>query len=163
MKMRKVLAGILLAAMVLACVPAGPEGSTAVQAAQVTSTPDVTVTAPVIGQAPANAVLTTSGGLETTATVTTQNMTVDEEGGISGRITAANADNAVFNVTGTTKLLLHLQLKPEKTSQKQSIIGKMNAQYGLQIEGSTLLLFGKLSEGWYQVNYTIPNDAWYNE
>ena len=132
---------------------------------EITDTPDVTVVAPATGQAPANAVLS-GGGVTTNANVTTENLQVTDDGAFSGKITAANSaeENAVFNVTGTTKLLMHFQLKTSKITGTQAIIGKMNKQYGLQQDATKLYIYGALSGGWHEMDYTLPtDDAWYEQ
>lgn len=130
---------------------------------KIEETPDVTVVAPEAGEAPADAALTVQGSLNTGVKVEYENMAIDEEGGISGRITAPNQyeENAVFKET--SKFLFHFKLKTDKTSEKQSIVGVMNEQWGLQINGNTMYMFGHLSGGWYQTDYTIPDDDWYGQ
>ena len=133
------------------------------EAEETSAVPDVTVVAPAAGEAPADAVLTVKGNLDTKVRVTYTDMSIDEEGGISGRITAPNEyeENAVFKET--SEFLFHFQIKTDRPTEKQSIVGVMNEQWGLQIEDGVLYLFGHLSGGWAQINYTIPNNDWYGQ
>lgn len=131
----------------------------------VTGTPDVTITAPVAGAVPQDAELT-GGTLETNADIIIERLDPpDEDGGISGKITAPTDRNNLFNITGTTKFLMHFGLKtgPVASTKTESVIGKMNEQYGLQIKGRTILLYGHLANGWAEVDYTIPDEeGWYD-
>ena len=130
----------------------------------VTGTPDVTITAPVGGAGPQDAELT-GGTLDTNIDIDIEELDFDEEGGITGKITAPNdrPKNAVFDVKGKTKFLIHFEMKTPKVNSTSAIIGKMDEQFGLQIDGSKLFLFGHLSGGWNQVNCTLPSDdEWYD-
>lgn len=129
----------------------------------ITARPDVTLVAPVVGQAPADAELT-GETLDTNADVDIERLEFDEEGGITGKITAPNDRNSVFNVTGDTKFLIHFEMKTAPVSNVQSIIGKMNEQYGLQITSAQLQLFGKTTGDWLEVDCPIPSEeGWYDE
>ena len=171
MKLKRFLTGFLAAALVVSGVPLTAYGS----AEMISRVPDVTVTAPAAGKTQANAVLTS--GFVSDAEFTTQGLTISDDGAISGKMTAtgSNADT-MFNVTGTTKLLIHFQMKSGKVDNIESIIGKMNSQYGVQIaskdsggevlENPSLIFYARLedndgAEQWAQVVYRIPNDAWY--
>lgn len=129
----------------------------------ITATPDVTVKAPVVGEAPADAELT-GETLDTNADVDIEWLEFDEEGGITGKITAPNDRNSIFNITGDTKFLMHFEMKTDPVSSTQSIIGKLDEQYGLQIDSSKILLFGNTTGSWLEVDCPIPADeGWYDE
>ena len=170
MKMKRLLAGFMTAAMIITGIPAAGFGSITAEAAEIAGIPDVTVEAPVTGQPQADAVLTP--GVVTSAVFNTEGIEISSEGGISGKLTAtSDTANNVFNVTGTTKLLMHFQMKSGEVDNLESIIGKMNSQYGVQVNDEQLLFYARFedgsggSENWAQVSYTIPSgwwDAWHD-
>lgn len=170
MKMKRFLAGFMTAAMIITGIPAAGFGSITAEAAEIAGTPDVTVEAPVTGQSQADAVLTQ--GVVTNAGFNTEGIEISSEGGISGKLTAtSDTANNVFNVTGTTRLLMHFQMKSGEVDNLESIIGKMNSQYGVQVNNEQLLFYARFEDGsggsekWAQVSYTIPSgwwDAWHD-
>lgn len=175
MKVKRFLTGLLTAAMVITSVPMGI-GSIAAKAGAIIVLPDVTVTAPSAGESLKDAVLT--AGVVMSEDFSTENLRISEDGGISGKLTAAdNSETSVFNVKGTTKFLLHFQMKSGRVDHIESIIGKMNSQYGIQIasmdaSGNTMptsvVFYSRIDNDdpekqWMQVSYRIPNNAWYNE
>jgi len=140
-------------------------------------TPDVTVTKPVVGQAvPSGLATLTGSSLATDATlILDEKAEIDPKtGAIKGRITDANPKdpNSPFNVTGKEKMVLRLDIKCEKPTEngKYAIVGKMNDQYGIQLQKSgskiDILFYACFPvEKWAQVTYTIPADwdwdAWH--
>ena len=136
----------------------------------------ITVDAPADGKGPADAKLTRGGKV-----VTSPDDLAPEKGDLEysigpdneliGNIKFENAKggNSVFNVTGTNQFLMNFELfVPKKLDHKESIIGKFDKQYALQIDQTKLYLFGELgraegvgSGGWHQTNCNIPNDDWY--
>ena len=171
MKRKHFFAGLMAAAMVIVGVPAGI-GSITAEAASTIASPDVTVTAPAEGQAPAGAVLNST--VVSSSELTSQDVVISSDGGINGKLTAK--DNTVLNIKGNTKLLMHFEMKTGKVDKIESIMGKMNSQYGVQmasIDSSgnaitpSLIFYARFEdknnkEQWAQVTYTIPGDSWYN-
>ena len=171
MRRKHFFAGLMAAAMVLIGVPAGIGGITA-EAAVTIAAPDVTVTAPAEGETPADAVL--NSGIISSSALETESITISSDGGLNGKLTAP--DSSVLDVTGSTKLLMHFQMKSGKVDHIESIIGKMNKQFGVQIASMDseqkpisprLSFYAAFKDGdskvkWAEVYYNIPNDAWYD-
>lgn len=140
------------------------------QTEEIPVNPDVTVAAPTAGQAVPSglATLTSSSISSNVATlVPGDNFETGEDGAVRGRITDANPNDpdSVFNVTGTTKLLFRMKIKSDAPAENgiQSLIGKMNDQYGVQMEKSgdttRIYFYAKLVPAkWAEASYTIPAD-----
>lgn len=148
-------------------------------------TPDVTVTAPEIGAAPANASLTTPGEIENENLALVKErdhsknyFRVDSDGYIHGRVTAPNTDpkNEVFNISGNTKFLIKFTAKPKNIgNEREALIGKFNKGYGMQIlpagsannnnaDHDQLIIYGYHNAAdWPQTGYLIPDDNWYDK
>ena len=140
------------------------------QTEEIPVNPDVTVAAPTAGQAVPSglATLTSSSISSNVATlVPGDNFETGEDGAVRGRITDANPNDpdSIFNVTGTTKLLFRMKIKSDAPAENgiQSLIGKMNDQYGVQMEKSgdttRIYFYAKLVPAkWAEASYTIPAD-----
>ena len=78
--------------------------------------------------------------------------------------TVALDGNKIFNVSGTNQFIMSFDIYvPERleANRTESIIGKFDQQYALQINRDNIYLFGHLSGGWHQVNCSVSSDAWY--
>lgn len=140
------------------------------QTEEIPVNPDVTVAAPTAGQAVPSglATLTSSSISSNVATlVPGDNFETGEDGAVRGRITDANPNDpdSIFNVTGTTKLLFRMKIKSDAPAENgiQSLIGKMNDQYGVQMEKSgdttRIYFYAKLVPAkWAEASYTIQAD-----
>ena len=140
------------------------------QTEEIPVNPDVTVATPTAGQAVPSglATLTSSSISSNVATlVPGDNFETGEDGAVRGRITDANPNDpdSIFNVTGTTKLLFRMKIKSDAPAENgiQSLIGKMNDQYGVQMEKSgdttRIYFYAKLVPAkWAEASYTIPAD-----
>ena len=164
---------------------------TAEDTRKVLDAPLISVTAPEAGETPANAVSldhTTSPQVfedvaADPATLTTEGLTVtketitDEDGekeiqAFSGKITAANngENNAKFNISGNnTQVVIKFKIKPNQITGKTWLIGKMDNQYGIQIDGDSKqinfysenpLVSGEKYTQWPDIHYSFQDDFW---
>lgn len=194
MKLRRILAGILTGAMVVSGLPALDFGTVSAKAENVAlegrseasdepsvETADtimVEVPDPATEMTPKDAVLLNGGEFDL-APSTLEPMEGSEEGyqisdeGITGQVKFPNEKegNRVFNITGKRSFLMHMQLFVPKRLEGgavQSIIGKMDKQYGLQITDSVLKMFGYFdldagNSNWYEVTCDITDPSWYGK
>lgn len=129
----------------------------------------ITVEAPAEGKAPSDARLTRGGSVKTEPADLVPvkgdlEYSIGSENELKGNIKFPNGEggNDVFNIKGTNQFLMNFELYvPERLDHAESIIGKLNQQYVLQIDGSNLYLSGKLVGGWHQVNCSVASDDWY--
>ena len=117
------------------------------------------------------------------ATLTTENLTVTKETvtsdageeeiqAFSGKITAANngANNSKFDISGNnTQVVIKLKIKPNQTDGTSWLIGKMDNQYGIQINGKDKqinfysenpLVSGEKDTQWPDIHYSFGDDFW---
>ena len=198
MKFKQVLAGLLVGAMVVTSAPVSGLGALSALAAAdeedsraTLDAPSISVTAPADGKTPADAVSldhTTSPQIfedvaADSATLTTENLTVTKETvtsengeeeiqAFSGKITAANdgTNNSKFDISGNnTQVVIKLKIKPNKITGKTWLIGKMDNQYGIQIDGDKKqinfysenpLVSGEQWTQWPDIHYSFTDDFW---
>lgn len=98
--------------------------------------------------------------------------TVVEDGGVlafQGRLTAPNngANNDKFDVSGDTPMVLRTKVKlNKKTDEVVNILGKMDSQYGIQVDGANdrVILYCCDAQGkWPEVQYKYDADTFWGE
>lgn len=98
--------------------------------------------------------------------------TVAEDGGVlafQGRLTAPNngANNDKFDVSGDTPMVLRTKVKlNKKTDEVVNILGKMDSQYGIQVDGANdrVILYCCDAQGkWPEVQYKYDADTFWGE
>lgn len=98
--------------------------------------------------------------------------TVVEDGGVlafQGRLTAPNngANNDKFDVSGDTPMVLRTKVKLNtKTTEVVNILGKMDEQYGIQVDGANdrVILYCCDAQGkWPEVQYKYDADTFWGE
>lgn len=98
--------------------------------------------------------------------------TVVEDGGVlafQGRLTAPNngANNDKFDVSGDTPMVLRTKVKlNNKTDEVVNILGKMDSQYGIQVDGANdrVILYCCDAQGkWPEVQYKYDADTFWGE
>ena len=98
--------------------------------------------------------------------------TVVEDGGVlafQGRLTAPNngANNDKFDVSGDTPMVLRTKVKlKNKTDEVVNILGKMDSQYGIQVDGAKnrVILYCCDAQGkWPEVQYKYDADTFWGE
>lgn len=98
--------------------------------------------------------------------------TVVEDGGVlafQGRLTAPNngANNGKFDVSGDTPMVLRTKVKlKNKTDEVVNILGKMDSQYGIQVDGANnrVILYCCDAQGkWPEVQYKYDADTFWGE
>ena len=98
--------------------------------------------------------------------------TVVEDGGVlafQGRLTAPNngANNDKFDVSGDTPMILRTKVKlNNKTDEVVNILGKMDSQYGIQVDGANdrVILYCCDAQGkWPEVQYKYDADTFWGE
>lgn len=98
--------------------------------------------------------------------------TVVEDGGVlafQGRLTALNngANNDKFDVSGDTPMVLRTKVKlKNKTDEVVNILGKMDSQYGIQVDGANnrVILYCCDAQGkWPEVQYKYDADTFWGE
>lgn len=135
--------------------------------------PTLSVTAPVENTAPADTVV--AGYAEEVfadasaapAALTTENLAIEADGdyqAFSGKITAASSDeaNKKFNVTGKTPFLIRFMMKTDVPTGVVSLAGKMDEQFGVQIDSGNITLFchDGATNGWPQIQKSLTEDFW---
>lgn len=146
----------------------------------VAAAPKISVTAPVVDAAPADATSLDNvdnaqvfGDVSANpATLTSDNVTVvkdtDNDGNeiqaFSGQITAANngENNGKFDVAGDTPLIMKFLMKTDAVGSSDTyLMGKMDYQYGLQINDSKIAFYSCNSDNsWPETNFTIGDGFW---
>lgn len=98
--------------------------------------------------------------------------TVVEDGGVlafQGRLTAPNngENNDKFDVSGDTPMVLRTKVKlKNKTDEVVNILGKMDSQYGIQVDGANnrVILYCCDAQGkWPEVQYKYDADTFWGE
>ena len=98
--------------------------------------------------------------------------TVVKDGGVlafQGRLTAPNngANNDKFDVSGDTPMVLRTKVKlKNKTDEVVNILGKMDSQYGIQVDGANdrVILYCCDAQGkWPEVQYKYDADTFWGE
>lgn len=98
--------------------------------------------------------------------------TVAEDGGVlafQGRLTAPNngANNDKFDVSGDTPMILRTKVKlNNKTDEVVNILGKMDSQYGIQVDGANdrvILYCCDAQDKWPEVQYKYDADTFWGE
>lgn len=98
--------------------------------------------------------------------------TVVVDGGVlafQGRLTAPNngANNDKFDVSGDTPMVLRTKVKlKNKTDEVVNILGKMDSQYGIQVDGANdrVILYCCDAQGkWPEVQYKYDADTFWGE
>ena len=98
--------------------------------------------------------------------------TVGEDDGVwafQGRLTAPNsgANNAKFDVSGDTPMVLRTKVKlNDKTDEVVNILGKMDEQYGIQVDGANdrVILYCCDANGkWPEVQYKYDADTFWGQ
>lgn len=98
--------------------------------------------------------------------------TVVEDGGVlafQGRLTAPNngANNDKFDVSGDTPMVLRTKVKlNNKTDEVVNILGKMDSQYGIQVDGANdrvILYCCDAQDKWPEVQYKYDADTFWGE
>lgn len=98
--------------------------------------------------------------------------TVVEDGGVLAfqrRLTAPNngANNDKFDVSGDTPMVLRTKVKlNNKTDEVVNILGKMDSQYGIQVDGANdrVILYCCDAQGkWPEVQYKYDADTFWGE
>lgn len=98
--------------------------------------------------------------------------TVVKDGGVlafQGRLTAPNngANNDKFDVSGDTPMVLRTKVKlNNKTDEVVNILGKMNSQYGIQVDGANdrvILYCCDAQDKWPEVQYKYDADTFWGE
>ena len=122
-------------------------------------------------EADAPATLTTENLIITKETVTSDSGE-EEIQAFSGKITAANngANNSKFDISGNnTQVVIKLKIKPNQTDGTSWLIGKMDNQYGIQINGKDKqinfysenpLVSGEKDTQWPDIHYSFTDDFW---
>ena len=123
----------------------------------VITAPRLSYTAPVAGE---------------TAVVPSYVATVVKDGGVlafQGRLTAPNngANNDKFDVSGDTPMVLRTKVKlNNKTDEVVNILGKMDSQYGIQVDGANdrvILYCCDAQDKWPEVQYKYDADTFWGE
>ena len=98
--------------------------------------------------------------------------TVAEDDGVlafQGRLTAPNngANNDKFDVSGDTPMVLRTKVKlNNKTDEVVNILGKMDSQYGIQVDGANdrvILYCCDAQDKWPEVQYKYDADTFWGE
>lgn len=98
--------------------------------------------------------------------------TVAEDGGVlafQGRLTAPNngANNDKFDVSGDTPMVLRTKIKlNNKTDEVVNILGKMDSQYGIQVDGANdrvILYCCDAQDKWPEVQYKYDADTFWGK
>lgn len=98
--------------------------------------------------------------------------TVVKDGGVlafQGRLTAPNngANNDKFDVSGDTPMVLRTKVKlNNKTDEVVNILGKMDSQYGIQVDGANdrvILYCCDAKDKWPEVQYKYDADTFWGE
>lgn len=98
--------------------------------------------------------------------------TVVKDGGVlafQGRLTAPNngANNDKFDVSGDTPMVLRTKVKlNNKTDEVVNILGKMDSQYGIQVDGAhdrVILYCCDAQDKWPEVQYKYDADTFWGE
>ena len=98
--------------------------------------------------------------------------TVVEDGGVlafQGRLTAPNngANNDKFDVSGDTPMVLRTKVKlKNKTDEVVNILGKMDSQYGIQVDGANnrvILYCCDAQDKWPEVQSKYDADTFWGE
>lgn len=98
--------------------------------------------------------------------------TVVKDGGVlafQGRLTAPNngANNDKFDVSGDTPMVLRTKVKlNNKTDEVVNILGKMDSQYGIQVDGANdrvILYCCDAQDKWPEVQYKYDADTFWGE
>lgn len=98
--------------------------------------------------------------------------TVAEDGGVlafQGRLTAPNngANNDKFDVSGDTPMVLRTKVKlNNKTDEVVNILGKMDSQYGIQVDGANdrvILYCCDAQDKWPEVQYKYDADTFWGK
>ena len=98
--------------------------------------------------------------------------TVVVDGGVlafQGRLTAPNngANNDKFDVSGDTPMVLRTKVKlNNKTDEVVNILGKMDSQYGIQVDGANdrVILYCCDAQGkWPEIQYKYDADTFWGE
>ena len=98
--------------------------------------------------------------------------TVVKDGGVlafQGRLTAPNngANNDKFDVSGDTPMVLRTKVKlNNKTDEVVNILGKMDSQYGIQVDGANdrvILYYCDAQDKWPEVQYKYDADTFWGE
>lgn len=98
--------------------------------------------------------------------------TVVKDGGVlafQGRLTAPNngANNDKFDVSGDTPMVLRTKVKlNNKTDEVVNILGKMDSQYGIQVDGAkgrVILYCCDAQDKWPEVQYEYDADTFWGE
>ena len=98
--------------------------------------------------------------------------TVVKDGGVlafQGRLTAPNngANNDKFDVSGDTPMVLRTKVKlNNKTDEVVNILGKMDSQYGIQVDGAhdrVILYCCDAQDKWPEVQYKYNADTFWGE
>lgn len=98
--------------------------------------------------------------------------TVVVDGGVlafQGRLTAPNngANNDKFDVSGDTPMVLRTKVKlNNKTDEVVNILGKMDSQYGIQVDGANdrvILYCCDAQDKWPEVQYKYDADTFWGE
>lgn len=188
MKFKQVLAGLLVGTMVVTSAPVSGLGALSALAASEEATdsrvnlaaPNISATAPVAGESTDDAVTldhsTTAQVFKDTAenpaTLTSENVAVtkdaDNDGNdiqaFSGQITAANdgENNSKLSVTGDTPMVMKFRMKTDAVDSSNTyLMGKMDNQYGIQINSSKIAFYSCNSDNsWPEVNFAVPDDFW---
>lgn len=188
MKFKQVLAGLLVGAMVVTSAPVSGLGALSALAASDETedsrvnlaAPNISATAPVAGEATSDAVTldhsTTAqvfkDSSENPATLTSENVAVtkdtDNDGNdiqaFSGQITAANdgENNSKLNVNGDTPMVMKFRMKTDAVDSSDTyLMGKMDNQYGIQINSSKIAFYSCNSDNsWPEVNFAVSDDFW---
>ena len=188
MKFKQVLAGLLVGTMVVTSAPVSGLGALSALAASEEATdsrvnlaaPNISATAPVAGESTNDAVTldhsTTAQVFKDTAenpaTLTSENVAVtkdaDNDGNdiqaFSGQITAANdgENNSKLSVTGDTPMVMKFRMKTDAVDSSDTyLMGKMDNQYGIQINSSKIAFYSCNSDNsWPEVNFAVPDDFW---
>ena len=96
--------------------------------------------------------------------------TVVKDGGVlafQGRLTAPNngANNDKFDVSGDTPMVLRTKVKlNNKTDEVVNILGKMDSQYGIQVDGANdrvILYCCDAQDKWPEVQYKYDADTFW--
>ena len=188
MKFKQVLAGLLVGTMVVTSAPVSGLGALSALAASEEATdsrinlaaPNISATAPVAGKSTDDAVTldhsTTAQVFKDTAenpaTLTSENVAVtkdaDNDGNdiqaFSGQITAANdgENNSKLSVTGDTPMVMKFRMKTDAVDSSDTyLMGKMDNQYGIQINSSKIAFYSCNSDNlWPEVNFAVSDDFW---
>ena len=98
--------------------------------------------------------------------------TVVKDGGVlafQGRLTAPNngANNDKFDVSGDTPMVLRTKVKlNNKTDEVVNILGKMDSQYGIQVDGANdrvILYCCDAQDKWPEVQYKYDADTFWGK